>query len=74
MSESTPVFCLAIFLAQPQSYQIANPGVATATFVATGVGSSNAAYGIGGYWMLTNAANPNGLALAGGLITPTARR
>jgi hypothetical protein len=72
MSESARGFCLRIFLAQPFSYQVVNPGVVNATLVATGVGSSNAAYGIGGYWMLTNAANPSGVFLPAA-ITPTAQ-
>jgi WD40 repeat protein len=59
-------FLPAVFLAQPQSYQIANSCVATATLVATGAGSSNSAYGIGGYWVLTNTANPSGRVLASG--------
>ena len=41
-------FLPAIFLAQPFSYQVVNPGAVNATLVATGVGSSNSPYGIGG--------------------------
>ena len=59
-------FLPAVFLAQPQSYQVVNSGSVTATLAATGAGSSNSANGIGGYWVLTNAANPSGRVLANG--------
>lgn len=57
-------FLPAVFLAQPQNYYEVLPGTSTATLIATAAGSSNTAYGINGYWMVTNGTYPSGQILA----------